>query len=318
MTRDPTGLPLRVGAGIAAALAAGRPVVALESTIISHGMPYPENLAMARSVEAIVRAEGAVPATIAVLDGEIRVGLDEAEMESFARARGVAKASGRDLAAIMVRKGSAGTTVSATMRIAALAGIAVFATGGIGGVHRGAEETFDISADLSELGATGVAVVCAGVKSILDIPKTLEFLETMRVPVIAYGTEEFPAFFTRASGCRADHRLDTPGEIAAAIDLHLRLGSGSGLLIANPIPEADALDRTVIEAIIVDALRDAGQAGVAQKEVTPFLLARVNQLSGGRSLAANIALVRNNARLAARIAVALAARRQESDRPGSP
>jgi pseudouridine-5'-phosphate glycosidase len=204
------------------------------------------------------------------------------------------------------------------MRLAALAGIRVFATGGIGGVHRGAEESFDISADLAELGATGVAVVCAGVKSILDIPKTLEYLETMRVPVIAYGTDAFPAFFTRDSGCRADHRMDSPEEIAAAIDLHLGLGSGSGLLVANPIPEADALDRDAIEAVIADALRDAKAAGVGQKDVTPFLLARVNRLSEGRSLAANIALVRNNARLAARIAVALAARRSAAGSPGSP
>jgi pseudouridine-5'-phosphate glycosidase len=317
MTSLPARLPLAIRADIAAALAAGHPVVALESTIVSHGMPYPENVAMARAVEAIVRAEGAVPATIAVLDGTIRVGLGEDEMEGFARATGVAKASSRDLAAVMVRKGSAGTTVSATMRVAALAGIRVFATGGIGGVHRGAEESFDISADLAELGATGVAVVCAGVKSILDIPKTLEYLETMRVPVIAYGTDAFPAFFTRDSGCRADHRMDSPEEIAAAIDLHLGLGSGSGLLVANPIPEADALDRDAIEAVIADALRDAKAAGVGQKDVTPFLLARVNRLSEGRSLAANIALVRNNARLAARIAVALTAAPSAAGRPGS-
>ena len=310
--------PLEIRAEIADALAAGRPVVALESTIVSHGMPYPENLAMARAVEAIVRAEGAVPATIAVVGGEIRVGLDDAAMEGFAQAKGVVKASSRDLAAAMVRRHSAGTTVSATMRIAALAGIRVFATGGIGGVHRGAEESFDISADLAELGATGVAVVCAGVKSILDIPKTLEYLETMRVPVIAYGTEAFPAFFTRESGCRADHRMDTPAEIAAAIDLHLRLGSGSGLLIANPIPQADALAHDAIETVIADALRDARAAGIGQKEVTPFLLARVNQLSGGRSLTANIALVKNNARLAARIAVALAALRPADGSKESP
>ena len=199
MTARGSRLPIVLRADVATALSQGHPVVALESTIVSHGMPYPENVAMARSVEAIVRAEGAVPATIAVLDGTIRVGLGEDEMEGFARAEGVAKASSRDLAAVMVRKGSAGTTVSATMRVAALAGIRVFATGGIGGVHRGAEESFDISADLAELGATGVAVVCAGGKSILDIPKTLEYLETMRVPVIAYGTDAFPAFFTRDS-----------------------------------------------------------------------------------------------------------------------
>jgi pseudouridine-5'-phosphate glycosidase len=318
MTMRAPAPPLVVRDEIAAALAAGDAVVALESTIVSHGMPYPDNLAMARAVEAIIRAEGAVPATIAVVGGAIRVGLGDDDLEGFARATGVAKASGRDLAAVMLRKGDAGTTVSATMRIAALAGIEVFATGGIGGVHRGAEESFDISADLAELGATGVAVVCAGVKSILDIPKTLEYLETMRVPVIACGTDEFPAFFTRVSGCRADHRMETPEEIAAAIDLHLRLGSGTGLLIANPIPAAAALDAGMIEAIIADALRDAAAAGVAGKAVTPFLLARVNRLSGGRSLAANIALVRDNARLAARIAVALAARRRADSGKGAP
>ncbi len=318
MTARGSRLPLGLRADVATALSQGHPVVALESTIVSHGMPYPENVAMARSVEAIVRAEGAVPATIAVLDGTIRVGLGEDEMEGFARAEGVAKASSRDLAAVMVRKGSAGTTVSATMRVAALAGIRVFATGGIGGVHRGAEESFDISADLAELGATGVAVVCAGVKSILDIPKTLEYLETMRVPVIAYGTDAFPAFFTRDSGCRADHRMDTPAEIAAAIDLHLDLGSGSGLLVANPVPEAHEIPREEMEIYIARALADAEDNDITGKAVTPFLLARVNRLSGGRSLAANIALVRNNARLAARIAVALAARRSAAGSPGSP
>ncbi|NGN42644.1 pseudouridine-5'-phosphate glycosidase [Mesorhizobium sp. CGMCC 1.15528] len=288
---------------VAAALKEGRPVVALESTIITHGMPYPANLETARDVEAVVRDSGAVPATIAVIDGELRVGLTDAELESLAQAKGVVKASGRDLAAVMVRKGSAGTTVSATMRLADLAGISIFATGGVGGVHRGAEATFDISADLTELGHTGTTVVCAGVKSILDIPKTLEFLETQRVPVIAYGTDDFPAFFTRSSGEKADHRLDTPGEIAEAMVLHEEMASGTGILIANPIPEADALDPAFIDGTISAAVKEADEKGISRKELTPFLLARINELSQGRSLKANIALVRNNAALAARIAV---------------
>ena len=297
---------VRVDREVTDALATGRPVVALESTIITHGMPYPANVETARAVEQVVRDNGAVPATTALIDGELRAGLGSAELDALGQARHVVKASGRDLAAVMVRSGSAGTTVSATMRIAALAGIRIFATGGVGGVHRGAEETFDISADLTELGRTEVAVVCAGVKSILDIPKTLEYLETQRVPVIAFGQDDFPAFYTRASGLRADHRLDTPDEIARAIDLHARIGSGTGMLIANPIPEGDALDPAFIDGAIADAVAEAALRGIARKELTPFLLARINELSGGRSLAANIALVRNNAALAARIAVALA------------
>lgn len=297
---------VRVDREVTDALATGRPVVALESTIITHGMPYPANVETARAVEQVVRDNGAVPATTALIDGELRAGLGSAELDALGQARHVVKASGRDLAAVMVRSGSAGTTVSATMRIAALAGIRIFATGGVGGVHRGAEETFDISADLTELGRTEVAVVCAGVKSILDIPKTLEYLETQRVPVIAFGQDDFPAFYTRSSGLRADHRLDTPDEIARAIDLHARIGSGTGMLIANPIPEGDALDPAFIDGAIADAVAEAALRGIARKELTPFLLARINELSGGRSLAANIALVRNNAALAARIAVALA------------
>lgn len=301
----PLELPLDIAPEVQAALADGAPVVAFESTIISHGMPYPASLDMAASVEAIARREGAVPATIAVVDGRIRVGLDEAGLERLARDKSVVKASGRDLAVVLERGGSAGTTVSATMRIAALAGITVFGTGGIGGVHRWAEETFDISADLLELGMTGVAVVCAGSKSILDIPKTLEYLETQRVPVITYGADEFPAFYTRRSGCKAEHRLDTPEAVARVIALHRALGSGTGLLIANPIPEADGLDPAEIGAIIDAALAEARDKGITRKAVTPFLLARVNELSGGRSLTANLALVRNNAAVAAQIAVAL-------------
>jgi pseudouridine-5'-phosphate glycosidase len=254
-----------------------------------------------------VRAHGAVPATIAVIDGVARAGLDAAMLERLGSDAKVVKASGRDLATVMVRKLSAGTTVSATMRIAELAGIAVFATGGVGGVHRGAETTFDISADLAELARTGTAVVCAGVKSILDIPKTLEYLETQRVPVIAYGTDEFPAFYSRLSGERVDQRLDTPGEIAEAIWLHRRLGSGTGLLIANPIPSAEALDRGAIDQAIATAVAEAKARGIGGKALTPFLLSRINELTLGESLRSNIALVRNNAALAAKIAVAYAA-----------
>lgn len=289
---------------IAAVLRDGRAVVALESTIITHGMPYPANLATARGVETVVRENGAVPATIAVVAGKIKVGLDDRELEQLAAAKDVVKASGRDLAAIMVGGGSAGTTVSATMRIAALAGIGIFATGGVGGVHRGAEATFDISADLTELGQTGTTVVCAGVKSILDIAKTLEYLETQRVPVIAFQSDDFPAFYTRSSGLKADHRLDTPDDIAQAMLLHEQIGSGTGILVANPIPQADALDPAFIDGTIAAAVAEAEKRGIGRKELTPFLLARINELSQGRSLKANIALVRNNAALAARIAVA--------------
>ncbi len=287
------------------ALASGHPVVALESTIISHGMPYPVNVETARAVEAIVREGGAVPATIAVIGGRIKVGLQADALDRLGSAKGVGKASRRDLASVVVAKQDAGTTVAATMAIAARAGIAVFATGGIGGVHRGAETTFDISADLVELSRTPVAVVSAGCKSILDIGKTLEFLETQSVPVVGYGTDEFPAFFARTSGFKLDHRFDTPEELAEVIRVHRRL-DGGGILIANPIPEADALDSEEMEAEIAAALREAKKAGVAQKEVTPFLLKRLHATSGGRTLAPNVALIKNNAALGARIAVALA------------
>ncbi|RWQ08177.1 pseudouridine-5'-phosphate glycosidase [Mesorhizobium sp.] len=289
---------------VAAAFREGRAVVALESTIITHGMPYPANLETARGVETVVRENGAVPATIAVVAGKIKVGLDDRELEQLAAAKDVVKASGRDLAAIMVSGGSAGTTVSATMRIATLAGIGIFATGGVGGVHRGAEASFDISADLTELGQTGTTVVCAGVKSILDIAKTLEYLETQRVPVIAYQSDDFPAFYTRSSGLKADHRFDTPDDIAQAMLLHEQIGSGTGILVANPIPQVDALDPAFIDGTITAAVAEAETRGIGRKELTPFLLARINELSQGRSLKANIALVRNNAALAARIAVA--------------
>jgi pseudouridine-5'-phosphate glycosidase len=288
------------------ALADRRAVVALESTIITHGMPYPANGEMARAVEALIRAEGAVPATVAVMAGRVRVGLDATELDGLAAAQGVAKASRRDLAALLVREAAGGTTVAGTMIAAARAGIAIFATGGIGGVHRGAEQTFDISADLAELARTPVAVVCAGCKSILDIPKTLEVLETHGVPVLGYRTDDFPAFFARSSGEEVDYRFDTPGELAQVIWTQRGLRLETGILIANPIPEPDALPAEQMEAWIAAACRDAGEAGVAGKELTPFLLARINELTGGTSLRANIALVKNNAVLAARVAVELA------------
>ena len=247
-------------------------------------MPYPQNVETARALEAIVRAEGAVPATIAVVGGRIKVGLDAAELERFGTARGVVKASRRDLAACIVAKATAGTTVAATMAVAALAGIEVFATGGIGGVHRGAEETLDVSADLTELARTPVTVVSAGCKSILDIAKTLEFLETQGVPVIGYGTDEFPAFFARSSGHRLDHRFDSAAAVAEVIRTERRLGSRAGILVANPIPEAHALPADEIEARIAAAADEALKAGVSRKEVTPYLLARVKELTGGESL----------------------------------
>ncbi len=299
-----TRLTMHFSDEVRAALDKGAPVVALESTIITHGMPFPQNLEMARKVEDVIRENGATPATIAVLKGEIHVGLGDAQLEQLAQTTDAVKTSSRDLAADMVQGLTAGTTVSATMRIAALAGIEIFATGGVGGVHRGAEDSFDISADLNELGMTNTTVVCAGVKSILDIPKTLEYLETQRVPIIAHGSDDFPAFFTRSSGCKADHRLNSAEEIAKAMALHHTLGSGTGILIANPIPEEDALTPEFINGTIEAAVKEAADQGVGGKDVTPFLLARINELSEGRSLKANIALVLNNAKLAARMAVA--------------
>lgn len=305
--------PLRIAAAVADALAGGIPVVALESTIITHGMPFPQNLAMAREVEGLVRAGGAVPATIALIDGQVMVGLGDADLVRLARdGHAAAKASRRDLAALMVKGALAGTTVATTMQIAALAGIRVFATGGIGGVHRGAADTFDISADLEELASTPVAVVCAGAKSILDIAKTLEVLETNGVPVLGFGTDAFPAFFSRDSGHPVDHRFDRVEDIAAVILAQRRLGMPGGVLIANPIPEPDALDGALIEARIAEAVAQAKAEGVSRKALTPFLLQRLFDLTDGRSLAANIALVRNNARVAAAIAVALCAAERAS------
>jgi pseudouridine-5'-phosphate glycosidase len=298
---------LSISPDVAAALAAGDAVVALESTIITHGMPFPQNLDMARRVEATVRAKGAVPATIAVMDGRLMVGLDEAGLERLAReGKSAAKASRRDMGPLLVQKKLAGTTVATTMQIAALAGIRVFATGGIGGVHRGAEQTFDISADLLELARTPVAVVCAGAKSILDIAKTLEVLETHGVPVLGYRTAEFPAFFTRSSGFVVDHRLDSVEEIAEVMAVQRTLGMENGLLIANPIPEADSLDPALIDGRIDDAVAQAAREGVSGKALTPYLLQRIFELTEGRSLKANIALVLNNAAVAAELAVAAA------------
>lgn len=298
---------LSISGDVKFALASGRAVVALESTIITHGMPYPQNLDMAQKVEAVVRAEGAVPATIAIMDGRLCVGVSGDDLERLAQeGHKAAKASRRDIAALLASGEMAGTTVATTMQIAALAGIRLFATGGIGGVHRGAEETFDISADLEELGRTPVAVVCAGAKSILDIAKTLEVLETNGVPVIGYGTEEFPAFWARKSGHKADRRVDDVAEIARLIAIQADLGMG-GVLVANPIPEPDALEPEAIEAKIAEALSDADSRGVGRKDLTPFLLQRIFELTGGKSLESNIALVLNNARVAAQIAVALAA-----------
>jgi pseudouridine-5'-phosphate glycosidase len=294
---------------VVATLAGGGAVVALESTIITHGMPYPQNLDTALDVEQVVRGLGAVPATIALVDGVPRVGLDRATLERLARADGVVKASRRDLAALCVRDATAGTTVAATMYLAHRAGIVLFATGGIGGVHRGAEHTFDVSADLDELGCTPVAVVCAGAKSILDLPRTLEVLESRGVPVVGMATDEFPAFYTRSSGLPVDHRVEDPVELAALLERHRALGMRGGVLVVNPVPEADAMDPGVAAAHIETALADARRAGIGGKGVTPFLLARVSELSAGASLATNIALVRHNADVAARTAVALAALR---------
>lgn len=291
---------------VADALAGNRAIVALESTIIAHGMPYPRNVETARAVEAIIREEGAVPATIAVLDGRLTVGLDDEALERLGQATDVAKLSRRDLPSILARGGDGATTVAATMIAAHLAGIRIFVTGGIGGVHRGAEESFDISADLEELARTPVAVVCAGAKSILDLPKTLEYLETRGVPVIGYGTGSFPAFYSRSSGLALSQRCDDPAEAAAILRAQAALGYPGGAVIANPIPEADALPAEKMDAVIGQALREAEAKGIAGKDVTPFLLGRIVEITGGKSLEANIALVKHNARIGARIAVALA------------
>jgi pseudouridylate synthase len=296
-------LPLTFSPEVAAARAEGRAIVALESTIITHGMPWPQNVDTARRVEAEVRATGAVPATIAVMGGRIHIGLTEAELLELAQAKGVAKLSRADLAACLAMGGVGATTVAATMICAHLAGISVFATGGIGGVHRGAELSFDISADLLELAATPVTVVAAGPKAILDVPKTLEVLETHGVPVIAFGQDEVPAFWSRASGLRAPLRMDDAATIASAHVMRAVLGLPGGQLVTNPIPVADEIPRDAILPVIEAALAEAEAKGISAKAVTPFLLQRIFEITEGRSLKANIALVLNNARLAAKIAL---------------
>ncbi len=305
MTALPPTLPLAFSPEVAKARAAGAPIVALESTIITHGMPFPQNVEAARAVEAEIRAHGAVPATIAIMDGQIHIGLTEAELDRLGQAAHVAKLSRADLAACLATGGIGATTVAATMICAHLAGIKVFATGGIGGVHRGAETSFDISADLMELAATPVTVVAAGAKAILDLPKTLEVLETQGVPVIAFGQDEFPAFWSRSSGLKAPLRMDDPREIAAAHQMRGLLGLPGGQLVANPIPAEAEIPREDITPAIEAALVEAEAQGISAKEVTPFLLDRIFQITEGRSLASNIALVLSNARLGAAIAKAM-------------
>jgi pseudouridine-5'-phosphate glycosidase len=290
---------------VAAARSAGKPIVALESTIISHGMPYPQNMTMAHEVEQVIRDAGAVPATIAIIDGKICIGLTAEQLELLATAPDAMKVSRRDLPFVLSTRRLGATTVAATMICAQLAGIHVFVTGGIGGVHRGAETSFDISADLQELARTNVAVVCAGVKSILDIGLTLEYLETHGVPVVSVGQPGFPAFFTRESGHQADFQFDTALEQAAFIQTKWQLGLDGGVVIANPVPELFAMDRAEIDGFTEQALSEAHGAGVRGKAVTPYLLARIKELTEGRSLATNIALVKHNALIGAQLAVAM-------------
>ena len=298
---------LDISPEVKAALDEGRPVVALESTIISHGMPYPKNVETALLVEQTIRDNGAVPATIAVIGGRLKAGLSHEEIEYLGKTgRGVAKASRRDLPALVARGADGATTVTTTMIIAHMAGINVFATGGIGGVHRGAEVTMDISADLEELAQTPVMVVCAGAKSILDLGLTLEYLETKGVPVIGYGTEELPAFYTRKSGFGVDYRLDSPEELAAAFHAQREMGLKTGMLVTNPIPEEYSMDADVINKAIDEAVAEAKAQGIHGKATTPFLLAKIKDITGGSSLDANIQLVYNNARLAAKTACELA------------
>ena len=297
---------LDVAPEVAAALRDGKPVVALESTIISHGMPYPQNVETALNVEKIIREAGAVPATVAVIGGRLKAGLSAEQIDYLGKTgSGVAKASRRDLPVLVAKGMDGATTVTTTMMIAAMAGIRIFATGGIGGVHRGAETSMDISADLEELSETPVMVICAGAKSILDLGLTLEYLETKGVTVIGYGTDELPAFYTRRSGFGVDYRLDTPEELAKAFHAKLELGLRGGMLVTNPIPEEYSMDKAVIDRAIAVALTEAKAQGVHGKAVTPFLLAKVKELTGGDSLDSNIQLVYNNARLAAATAAEL-------------
>ena len=294
---------LDISPEVQVALTAGRPVVALESTIISHGMPWPQNARTALEVEQTIRDNGATPATVAIIGGRLKAGLSREEIEYLGRkGREVAKASRRDLPVLISRRQDGATTVTTTMIIAAMAGIKVFATGGIGGVHRGATSSMDISADLEELAQTPVMVICAGAKSILDLGLTLEYLETKGVPVIGYGTEELPAFYTRTSGFKVDYRLDTPEELAEAFKAKMDLGLKGGMLVTNPIPEEYSMDPDRINKAIDEAVREAGEKGIRGKEITPFLLARIKDITGGDSLSSNIQLVLNNARLAAKTA----------------
>jgi len=298
--------PVEISERVSSALAYDRPVVALETTVLSHGLPWPSNLEAAQAMHRVVLEGGAVPAFVGVLDGRIRVGLDPAEIERFARAEGIVKASRRDLGIAAARGSSAGTTVAATMACAHLAGLQVFATGGIGGVHRGAGRSFDVSADLHELARTPVAVVCAGAKSILDLPATLEVLETLGVPVIGYDTDQMPAFHARSCGIALEHRADDAEAAASMLRAHWALG-GAGIVVANPVPERDAIARETLEAWVGSALEQAERANITGKAVTPWLLTRVAQASEGRTLAANLALLEDNARVGAAIAAALAA-----------
>lgn len=300
-------LPLVLSPEVHAAKAEGRPIVALESTIITHGMPAPDNIETALACEADIRAEGAVPATIAVIDGALRIGLDAGDLRGFASRDGVAKLSRADLAATMASGGSGATTVAATMIAARAAGISVFATGGIGGVHKGAEASFDESADLTELSQTPVTVVAAGPKAILDIPKTIERLETLGVPVIACGQDDIPAFWSRTSGIKAHLRMDDPRQIAASHQMQRALGLPGGQLVVNPVPTAKEIPAIAILPMIEEATAEATAEGISGKEVTPWILERIFERTGGASLRTNIALVRNNARLAARIAQELSA-----------
>lgn len=295
---------LDVAPDVAEALRSGQPVVALESTIISHGMPYPRNVETAAAVESIVREAGAMPATIAVLGGRLKVGLSADQIQHLGeQGQQAIKCSRRDLPFVIARKEDGATTVAATMIIAAMAGIRVFATGGIGGVHRDVQETMDISADLEELANTGVAVVCAGIKSVLDIGRTLEYLETKGVPVVGYETDTLPAFYSRESDFGVDYRVDTAAEMAAAMNIKWAMGLQGGLVVAAPIPEEHALDSEEIDGVIEEALAEMQRQGVTGKDTTPFLLARIAERTGGRSLEANIQLVKNNARIAAAIAI---------------
>ena len=298
---------LSVDPEVEEALATGRPVVALESTVIAHGLPRAIAAETARAIEAAVRAGGAVPATIAVLGGRLRVGLDGAGLARLTQDPPLPKLSRRDLPVALALGGDGATTVAATMIVAALAGIRIFATGGIGGVHRGATESFDISADLEELARTGVAVVCAGAKSILDLPKTLEYLETRGVPVLGFDTGRFPAFHVRDSGLAVSHACEDAAEVAKILEMRWRLDPNGGVVVANPIPEADALPASETEAAIGEAIREAERRGIAGPALTPFLLARLAETSGGRTLSANIALIKHNAAVAAAIASALSA-----------